>query len=100
MNCAACYSRSAFICVYCSILFSATALATENGQQSYPIGSNTVLSGIIPDRGKTQFYNYSAYYHADKFAGNHGERGSRLQGRRSGRCVACGPYLGHFKRPV
>ncbi|HBO5845099.1 TPA: phenol degradation protein meta [Pseudomonas aeruginosa] len=73
MNCAACYSRSAFICVYCSILFSATALATENGQQSYPIGSNTVLSGIIPDRGKTQFYNYSAYYHADKFAGNHGE---------------------------
>ncbi|WP_454744019.1 SphA family protein [Cupriavidus necator] len=72
MNRAVLYSRFAFACI-CSILFARVALATENGQQSYPIGSNTVLNGIIPDRGDTQFYNYSAYYHADKFAGSHGE---------------------------
>jgi len=61
------------ICAFCLMLLSRTVLGTENGQQSYPIGSNTVLNGIMPDRGETQFYNYSMYYHADKFAGNGGE---------------------------
>ncbi len=47
--------------------------ATENGQTSYPVGVNTVLNGVLPPPGETQFYNYTLYYDAGKFAGPHGE---------------------------
>ena len=48
------------------------AHATENGQISYPVGVNTVLNGLLPPPGATQFFNYSIYYSADRFAGPHG----------------------------
>lgn len=47
--------------------------ATENGQTSYPMGVNTVLNGILPPPGETQFYNYTLYYDARKFAGPNGK---------------------------
>jgi len=62
-----------FIVAIIVSFFVIPALATENGQLNYPIGSNTVLNGIIPERGDTQFYNYNLFYRADKSAGNHGE---------------------------
>ncbi|MGF6782414.1 SphA family protein [Paraburkholderia sp. GAS334] len=58
----------AFVC-----LLASNVEATENGQTSYPVGVNTVLNGILPPPGETQFYNYTLYYDANKFAGPHGE---------------------------
>lgn len=48
------------------------AKATENGLQSYPLGVNTVLDGIMPYPGTTQFYNYTTFYSASRFAGSQG----------------------------
>ncbi|WP_028216516.1 SphA family protein [Paraburkholderia oxyphila] len=48
------------------------ARATENGQISYPFGVNTVLNGLLPPPGNTQYFNYSEYYSANKFAGGNG----------------------------
>ncbi|XYJ90996.1 hypothetical protein AEMCBJ_26190 [Cupriavidus necator] len=62
---------SAVVALAC--LLASNAEATENGQTSYPVGVNTVLNGILPPPGETQFYNYTLYYHAGKFAGPHGE---------------------------
>ncbi|WP_233809259.1 SphA family protein [Paraburkholderia sp. HP33-1] len=60
---------------------STTAAATENGLQSYPLGVNTVLNGILPYPGTTQFYNYTTFYTADRFAGPNG--GSVVPGFKS-----------------
>ncbi|MCX4163626.1 MULTISPECIES: transporter [Paraburkholderia] len=49
-----------------------STFATENGLQSYPIGVDTVLDGIVPAPSQTQFYNYTALYTADRFAGPNG----------------------------
>ncbi|AJW93762.1 transporter (plasmid) [Burkholderia gladioli pv. gladioli] len=56
----------------------ADARATENGLQSYPLGVNTVLNGIVPTPGTSQFYNYTTFYTADRFAGPNG--GSAVPG--------------------
>jgi hypothetical protein len=48
------------------------AHATEDGLTSYPFGVNTVLNGLLPPPGATQYYNYSFYYSANKFAGSNG----------------------------
>ncbi|CAM2185679.1 Phenol degradation protein meta [Paraburkholderia sacchari] len=48
------------------------ARATENGQISYPFGVNTVLDGLLPPPGGTQFFNYSLFYSASKFADSNG----------------------------
>lgn len=56
--------------VACAI--AAPAHATENGQISYPFGVNTVLNGLLPPPGATQYFNYSLYYSANKFAGADG----------------------------
>ena len=45
------------------------ASATENGQISYPFGVNTVLNGLLPPPGNTQYFNYSLYYASNRFAG-------------------------------
>jgi hypothetical protein len=49
-----------------------TAHATENGLGEYPVGVNTVLNAVMPMPGESQFYNYSQYYSASKFAGPQG----------------------------
>jgi hypothetical protein len=59
------------LAVLCFVL-SRTASPTENGLTTYPIGVNTVLNGIMPPPGATQFYNYTEYYFANKFAGGDG----------------------------
>jgi len=56
-----------------SLLLARAALATENGLQHYPLGSNTILSGMMPARGTMQFYNYTLYYRANKLVGNNGQ---------------------------
>ncbi|MCO2667172.1 phenol degradation protein meta, partial [Pseudomonas aeruginosa] len=48
------------------------ASAAESGQISYPFGVNTVLNGLLPPPGHTQYFNYSLYYTANRFAGPDG----------------------------
>lgn len=67
-------------CTAMVFFVSANSEATENGQTSYPVGVNTVLNGILPPPGETQFYNYTLYYSANKFAG--GDGSSMLSGFR------------------
>jgi hypothetical protein len=55
------------------IAMSGASRATENGLATYPIGVNTVLNGILPPPGGTEFYNYTEYYVANKFAGADGK---------------------------
>lgn len=49
------------------------AHATEGASVIYPMGVDTVLNGIMPAPGNTQFYSYTQYYSADKFAGGNGD---------------------------
>lgn len=60
-------------CIIFSFLASLTAYATENGLGEYPVGVNTVLNAVMPMPGESQFYNYSQYYSAAKFAGSEGQ---------------------------
>lgn len=53
-------------------MISATSNATENGQTSAPIGVNTVINGILPSPGNTQYFNYIQYYTANDFVGDDG----------------------------
>lgn len=71
-----------------SSLFTAIAMlsvgcasATENGLATYPVGVNTVLDGLLPPPGATQFYNYTEHYVANKFADSDGK--SAVPGFRS-----------------
>jgi hypothetical protein len=43
--------------------------ASENGAISYPVGVETVLNGILPAPGDTQFYNYLQFYDAHQMVG-------------------------------
>lgn len=55
------------------VALSGASSATENGLATYPIGVNTVLNGILPPPGGTEFYNYTEYYVANRFAGADGK---------------------------
>lgn len=55
-----------------SLSIASSAAGTENGLITYPVGVNTVLDGVLPPPGATQFYNYSQYYISNKFADAHG----------------------------
>lgn len=55
------------------VVLAHAASATENGLTTYPIGVNTVLDGVTPPPGSTEFYNYTEYYVANKFAGPDGK---------------------------
>ena len=56
-----------------ALAYSIGAHATENGLLDYPAGVGTVLNGILPPPGATQYYNYTVLYTANKFIGNDGQ---------------------------
>jgi hypothetical protein len=58
-----------------SLLLSGTALATENGNESYPLGVNTAQPALLPPPGATEYYNYTAYIVGQRFASNTGGMG-------------------------
>ncbi|HEV3429943.1 MAG TPA: transporter [Paraburkholderia sp.] len=64
--------RTALFAGMLCVMAIQTASATENGLTTYPIGVNTVLDGVMPPPGATQFYNYTEYYFSNKFAGPDG----------------------------
>ena len=43
-------------------LSAGVASATENSNEEYPIGVNTVLPGVEPPAGHTEYLNYSNFY--------------------------------------
>lgn len=49
------------------------ALATESGQNHYPIGVNTIMNGALPPPGQTSFYLYTQYYHSSRLNDSHGD---------------------------
>jgi hypothetical protein len=60
---------------YASILgmtVGGTAVATENGNQHYPIGVQTANPALLPPPGGTEFYNYTAYIVGRQFNDNNG----------------------------
>src|SRR5262249_55635891 len=66
-------SRKLATAIALTWLLHSSANGTENGLISYPVGVNTVLNGVLPPPGATQFYNYTLYYNANKFAGSSGD---------------------------
>jgi hypothetical protein len=46
--------------------------ATENGATQWPLGVQTVAPAVLPPPGATSFYNYTVYYHADRFNDSQG----------------------------
>jgi len=42
------------------------ARATENGASVFPVGVETVMTGMYPHPGKTMFYEYTAFYEANQ----------------------------------
>ena len=67
-------SRLILSAVILAGLCARPASATENGLLEYPIGVNTVLPGVLPPPGSTEFYNYTQYYNAGSFVGPTGEK--------------------------
>ncbi|CAB3800546.1 hypothetical protein LMG28614_05209 [Paraburkholderia ultramafica] len=65
--------KKIFAVIALAIILHQNANATENGLTSYAAGVNTVLNGVLPPPGATQFYNYALYYVANKFAGQNGQ---------------------------
>jgi len=49
------------------------ARATENGASTFPVGVETVMTGMYPHPGKAMFYEYTAYYEASKFLNGQGQ---------------------------
>jgi len=47
--------------------------ATENGGSVYPVGVETVMTGIQPRPGETVLYQYTCYYMANEFDGAKGK---------------------------
>ncbi len=55
------------------LLFSLALRATENGASVYPVGVETVLTGMQPHPGKTMLYEYNCYYVANEFDASDGK---------------------------
>lgn len=48
------------------------AHATEHGGSVYPVGVETVLTGLQPPPGETRIYEYTCFYTANQFANSQG----------------------------
>jgi hypothetical protein len=62
--------------VLCALLTfgsAGIASATESGGSVFPIGTETVLTGIQPGPGQTTFYEYTAFYAANEMDDSHGK---------------------------
>ncbi len=49
------------------------ANATENGGSVYPVGVETVMTGMQPRPGQTAIYEYTCFYTANEFADSKGK---------------------------
>jgi len=60
-----------------SLCLAAPAGATENGQQHFPIGVNTIAAGIAPLPGTIELQNYTQFAWSNQLIGNNGVGGSK-----------------------
>lgn len=61
-------------CSMVVILTPGAARATENGACVFPVGVETVLTGLQPHPGKAMFYEYTAVYEANETDGPNGQK--------------------------
>jgi hypothetical protein len=59
--------------LYIQLFATVLASATENGASTYPIGVDTRMSGVQPEKGQTYFYNYTTAYWANEIDDGHGK---------------------------
>jgi len=55
------------------LILTPALFATENGGSVYPVGVETVMTGMQPHPGKTMIYQYTCYYAANEFDGSDGK---------------------------
>jgi hypothetical protein len=55
------------------MLLAIPAGATENGASVFPVGVETVMTGMYPHPGKTMFYEYTAFYEANRTVNGQGQ---------------------------
>ncbi len=60
-------------CVVALLSMYGLAYATENGGSVYPVGVETVLTGVQPRPGETRIYEYTLFYAANEFNDGHGK---------------------------
>ncbi|MFY9673202.1 MAG: transporter [Terriglobales bacterium] len=60
-------------CLLLFVTIFSRAYATENGGSVYPVGVETVLTGIQPRPGETRLYEYTVFYAANEFDGAKGK---------------------------
>jgi hypothetical protein len=56
------------------IVISGSAGATENGATPFPVGVETVMTGLQPHPGKTVFYEYTCFYAANEMVDSEGKK--------------------------
>lgn len=67
------FFRLSIICAGLILLWPGFARATENGTTPYPIGLNTVMPGVYPHPGHTQFSEYTSFYEANEMDNANGK---------------------------
>ena len=55
------------------LLTGSAALATENGNTLWPLGTQTVVPAILPPPDHTEFYQYMQWYSASSFKNGEGQ---------------------------
>jgi hypothetical protein len=58
--------RGFALCIVMWITLVGIASATENGATSFPVGVETVMTGMYPHPGQTMFYEYTAFVQANE----------------------------------
>ena len=60
-------------CVVAAVAMLSSASATENGGSVYPVGVETVMTGVQPRPGQTVLYEYTCFYMANEFDDSKGK---------------------------
>ncbi len=60
-------------CLLLLVALFSRANATENGGSVYPVGVETVMTGVQPRPGETRLYEYTVFYAANEFDGAKGK---------------------------
>jgi len=66
--------RYVFCCLVFTVMTVAIASATENGASVFPVGVETVMTGLQPHPGQTMFYEYTCFYEANETDNSKGQK--------------------------
>jgi hypothetical protein len=68
------FLRRLALCCAAVIVLLSLASATENGATVFPVGVETVMTGLQPHPGQTMFYEYTCFYEANELDNSKGEK--------------------------